>query len=468
VSEALDAEQALLGCVLLDNDAFRLAEGVRPDHLSFDLHARLWDGVERAVLRGELAEPVMLSEQLREDPSFKEAGGIRYLAELVDKAPPPARAPHYAGLIRDAFFRRTLQGLAAEIGQAARDPERSAFDCIAEAERSVNALLNDAAPASHNLIDHSASVTATLEEIEAEARQGRAKGAMTGLRCFDMRMRGLRPGWLVVVAGRPSMGKTALARAAAFGCARKNPDKQVVFFALEMARRELDERSLSQLSYEAGDGIAYKDMNGDTLSPEDRGRLRQLAWKTPKNLLIDDSPILSVSYVRRRVLALKRKGPVAAVFIDYLQIMDRPDAKGRNEASVIGEMTKGLKQLAREAGTCVVLLSQINRGVESRDDKRPQLSDLRESGAIEQDANAVFFPFREVYYKERAEPAANATAEKRQAWELEVEEYRRRMDVICAKVRQGAVGTDTQIYFAEYDAVHDRPEDREAYDRRRG
>jgi replicative DNA helicase len=369
--------------------------------------------------------------------------------------------------VRETALRRRLALLGKRLAEEAASGA-PAFAQLAALEKAVTGLLNDAAPAQTNLVDARASVVATLDEIEMEARQGKAKGAMTGLRCFDYRMRGLRPGWLVVIAGRPSMAKTALARATAFGCARKNPEKQVVFFALEMARRELDERTLAQLSWEAGDGIAYKDMNGDTLSPEDRGRLRQLAWKTPKNLLIDDSPILSVSYVRRRVLALKRKGPVAAVFIDYLQIMDRPDAKGRNEASVIGEMTKGLKQLAREAGTCVVLLSQINRGVESRDDKRPQLSDLRESGAIEQDANAVFFPFREVYYKERAEPAANATAEKRQAWELEVEEYRRRMDVICAKVRQGAVGTDTQIYFAEYDAVHDRPEDREAYDRRRG
>jgi len=177
----------------------------------------------------------------------------------------------------------------------------------------------------------------------------------------------------------------------------------------------------------------------------------------PGNLIIDDSPVLSVDYVRRRVLALKQRGPVAAVFIDYLQIMDRPEGKGRNDASIIGEMTKGLKQLAREAGTCVVLASQINRGVESRDDKRPQLSDLRESGAIEQDANAVLFPYREAYYLERAEPTE---ASKRGAWELKCAEMHRRMDVIAAKVRQGAVGTDHQVYFAEYDHIEDSVEER--------
>ena len=252
------------------------------------------------------------------------------------------------------------------------------------------------------------------------------------------------------------MGKTALARAAAFGAARRTK-AQIVFFALEMARRELDERSLSQLSYEDGDGIAYTDMGGK-LHADDRRRLRMLTDNVPQNFIIDDSPILSVDYVRRRVLALKRRGPVAAVFIDYLQIMERPDGRGRNDAAIIGEMTKGLKQLAREAEVCVVLLSQINRGVESRDDKRPQLSDLRESGAIEQDANAVLFPFRAGYYEERAEPT---DPKKHEAWVMRCEELRRQMDVIAAKVRQGAVGTDQQLYFAEFDVVQDRAEDRQ-------
>jgi replicative DNA helicase len=464
----LDAEQSLLACVLLDNAAFQLAEGVRPDHFTLGLHARLWDGIERAVRRGDLAEPVMLAEGLGDDPTLAEAGGLRYFAELVDKAPPPANAPHYAGLVRDAFFRRTLTGLAAEIGHAAADPAKGAFDCIADAEKAVTALLNDAAPASHNLIDGRAAAVARVDALEHEARSGKVRGAMTGLRCFDRRMGGFKPGKLVILAGRPSMGKTALARVAALGCARRNPMKLVPFFALEMDRDELSDRTLAQLSWEAGEGVEYRNMNGTDLSPEDRARLALCSRQIPDNFLIDDSPILSVSYVRRRVLALKRKAPLAAVFIDYLQIMDRPDAKGRNEASVVGEMTKGLKQLAREAETCVVLLSQINRGVESRDDKRPDLSDLRESGAIEQDADAVFFPFREVYYKERAEPPANAAPEKKRAWEMEVEELRRRMDVLCRKNRGGAIGSDAQVYYAEYDVVEDTAEDKAEYERRRG
>lgn len=450
----LDAEQALIGAALYENDLVQTLASVRPEFFYEPTHGVVWDEIVAAHRRGVVMDPVSMGGRLAQHPGLEQLGGVNYLANLVDRAYVPAARGH-AELVINAARLRFVVGLTDEIREQAR-AGGDAFDVIAQAERKFGALVLDAAPASVSLVDARTSALATIAELDAEAEHGRTKGFMTGLRCFDRRLRGLRPGWLVVVAGRPSMGKTALARAAAFGCARKTR-AQVVFFALEMARRELDERTLSQLSYEAGDGIAYTDMSGERLGPLDRARLGHLANTIPENFIIDDSPVLSVDYVRRRVLSLKRRGPVAAVFIDYLQIMDRPDSKGRNEASVIGEMTKGLKQLAREAETCIVLLSQINRGVESRDDKRPQLSDLRESGAIEQDANAVLFPYRQVYYDERAEPT---DANKRAAWEEKVEVNRRRMDVIAAKVRQGAVGTDQQVYFAEYDHIEDAPEDR--------
>lgn len=453
---AIEAEQAIIGAALYENAVIREVDALRPEHFFESVHARIWSLLMERSAVGEVVDAIWTADKLYGDAALDQLGGVGYLAELVAHAPPPQSAKGWAESVIAMAHRRQLLGLATDLAVAARDPGMDPFDLICSAEQEFGRMVQDAAPASQNLIDARSSAFVTLDEIDREAEVGRSKGAMTGLRCFDRRLRGLRPGWLVVVAGRPSMGKTALARAAALGCAQRT-QHQVVFFALEMARRELDERTLSQLSHIHGDGVAYKDMAGDKLAASDRARLRDLVFKVPPNLLIDDSPILSVNYVRRRVLALKRRGPVAAVFIDYLQIMDRPDAKGRNEASVIGEMTKGLKQLAREAETCVVLLSQINRGVESRDDKRPQLSDLRESGAIEQDANAVLFPYRESYYLERAEPK---DPKKQEDWRLACAEMHRRMDVIAAKVRQGAVGTDHQVYFAEYDHVEDAPEDR--------
>jgi len=445
----VDAELSVLGCLLYENSLAPKLADLHPDHFYDAMLQECYQAALDLIERGDNANPVSVVEAIGGDRVM-----LRPLSEAVaDASPMGARTD--ADIIINAARLRHAVGIADEVRNNAR-AGADAFKLIAEAERQFSRMVQEAAPASVNLIDARSSAHASLDEIDKEAIEGRAKGTMTGLRCFDRRMRGLRPGWLIVVAGRPSMGKTALARAAALGAAQRTSG-QVVFFALEMARRELDERTLSQLSHQDGDGIAYKDMNGDTLQVAERARLRDLARQVPTNLIIDDSPILSVDYVRRRVLALKQRAPVAAVFIDYLQIMDRPDGKGRNDASIIGEMTKGLKQLAREAQTCVVLLSQINRGVESRDDKRPQLSDLRESGAIEQDANAVLFPYREVYYLDRAEPTE---ASKRAAWEQKCGEMHRRMDVIAAKVRQGAVGTDHQVYYAEFDHIEDAVEER--------
>lgn len=444
----IDAELSFMGALLYDNSIAKLFPHLKPDHFYDEMLREAYSTALELIERGDHAHPVSVIEAMGGDQLM-----LRPLANAVVDAHVPAAATD-AGIILNAARLRHAVGVADDVRNGAR-AGADAFKLIAEAERSFSRLVQEAAPASTNLIDARSSAFESLDEMDREADQGRAKGSMTGLRCFDRRMRGLRPGWLVVIAGRPSMGKTALARAAALGAAQRTKS-QVLFFALEMARRELDERTLSQLSHQDGDGIAYKDMNGDTLHVHERRRLRDLANRVPQNLIVDDSPILSVDYVRRRVLSLKQRGPIAAVFIDYLQIMDRPDGKGRNEASVIGEMTKGLKQLAREANTCVVLLSQINRGVEQRDDKRPQLSDLRESGAIEQDANAVLFPYREAYYLERAEPKEQS---KQEAWMMQCTEMHRRMDVIAAKVRQGAVGTDRQVYYAEYDHIEDAMEE---------
>ena len=249
------------------------------------------------------------------------------------------------------------------------------------------------------------------------------------------------------------MGKSGIARQAATGAARINRDYLFPFFCAEMNRREMVERTLSEMTWRDGNAIQYRDMNPEKFTPLDWQILDRARDRIPSNFILDDTASLSVDYVRRRAWALKRKGQIGAIFIDYLQIMQRPPANGRNDAAVIGDMTAALKRLAREIRCAVVLLSQINRGVESRDDKRPQLSDLKESGSIEQDANAVLFPFREVYYLERAEPRENTPEHTK--WEEQVEVLKRRMDVLCAKNRGGAVGSDQQDYFAEYDVVND-------------
>jgi replicative DNA helicase len=459
VVPSLEIEQGLIGAIFNDNDVFGRAEGLLVADFAEPGHVLIMEALAAIIGAGSVADPVNVDARLIGKDAYDGLGGVRYLAELLDKAPVSRVALSYVPILRDAALRRRLAELGRLIALMANDREYDALDNVATAEKAITELARGTAPDDINLIDARSSVNATLAEMKHETEVGKAKGKMTGLRCFDRRLRGLRPGHLIIIGGRPSMAKTALARVAAFGCAARNPHDLVAFFALEMDRRELDERTLAQLSHEAGDGVAYQDMSSGKLDRTTLRRLDDLSWKVPANFIIDDSSSLTVDYIKRRVWALKRRGNLVAVFVDYLQIMDRPEAKGRNEASVIGQMTAGLKQLARAANVCVVLLSQINRGVEQRDDKRPQLSDLRESGSIEQDANAVLFPFREVYYLERAEPKAD-TAE-HSKWQTDVEVVRRRMDVICAKNRGGAVGMDRQEYFAEFDCITDVKEDRQ-------
>jgi replicative DNA helicase len=310
-------------------------------------------------------------------------------------------------------------------------------------------------PADANLVDAKTSALNTVQELEAESLHGRPKGFYTGLRCVDYRLGGLKPGKLIIIGARPSMGKTALLRNIMEGAAERNSGVQFPLFCAEMSRREMDERQLSSLTHRdhISDAVTYQGMSGEKLTPFEMMRIKDIAHKVPSNLILCDTPSLSLDYIERRIWALKRKGPVGAVGIDYLQIMRRPDAKGRNQADVLAEMTGGMKRLARSSGCALIVLSQLGRQVEGRDDKRPQMADLRESGSIEQDADIVLLVYREFYYLERAEPRIGTPEHVK--WQEDCEILRRKLDVICAKNRGGGVGTDHQDYYAEFDRIID-------------
>jgi replicative DNA helicase len=456
-----EAEQALLGAILYDNAAVDRFEGLDPKHFYEPFHGRLYEAMAREIDKGRTAEPILLNDLFAADPQYVEIGGVQYLRDLFERAPPAAAARGYADAIVDAAIRRGLIQFATEAAVAAtvREGDKSAFEALSDVRSALDALENSATPAEHTMIAAPEAAGAAIEVMRDVARTGKRRGRMTGLRCVDRRLGGLRPGALIIVGGRPSMGKTSVARAIAHGAAVRNPECAALFLGIEMGPEEMMQRELSALTWEMGDGIEYRGMGDGELTAEDFATLDLAHRRVPRNLILDDCHSLSAEDVRRKIWTVQRRHPVSVVVIDYLQLMRRPDAKGRNEATVLGEMTASLKQTARQAKTCIVLLSQLSRQVESRDDKRPQLSDLRESGAIEQDADAVLFPYREVYYVERSEPKENTT--EHAEWMMKCADLRTRLDVICAKQRQGPVGTDQQIYIPGNDYISDC--DEEAY-----
>lgn len=448
----IGAELALLGCILCDGEALRSAPIVTAAHFSEPTYGRIWAA---AVALTEAQRTVSLSsiaDKMRNDPEVAELGGVTFLADLVDKAPPTSAVRDLAEQVTEAWARRELAQIAAEAARGAVECKPAA-EMIAALRMAAERLESEASPEPATFVTARYSARATLAEIEMEVAAGRAKGPQTGLSCFDRRLGGLPPDWLITVGGRPSMGKTALMRSTAYGAARCNRDRLFAIFSLEMAAREVSERAIAASTVGDLDQVTTESLNRSKVAPTDLPRLHERADVLPENLIIDDRSDVSVEDIRRAVWALKRRGHLGAIFVDYLQLMRRPELRGRNEASVIGEITQSLKRLAREAKICVVLLSQLSRQVESRDDKRPTLADLRESGAIEQDSNAVLFPYCEAYYLERSEPKPGT--ETHLQWEVKLADCRTRMDVIVAKCRQGSIGVERMHYDRAYDYIAD-------------
>lgn len=451
----LEAEQALVGCVLYENSTLSIiGDYLRGHHFGDAMLGWLFDQARDIIAKDQRADAITVGATAAGYEGFHNAGGVRYLADLVDHAPPPMMAADYARVVFDCALRRDLFHIC-ETGtsEIIRERARPAFDIATDLRHALDEIEAASAPEDRSMVDAPAAAADALANMREMASKGAVRGKMTGLRCIDRRLGGLRPGALVVIGARPSMGKTALARAIAHGAAVRSPDQTFLFLGIEMGPEEMSQRELSALTYADGDGVEYQAMAKGSVTEFELMAVERAQAHVPPNLIFDDCHTLTVEDVRRKIWSLKRRRRrVAAVFIDYLQLMRRPNAQGRNEASVLAEMTMTLKQIARLTGVCVVLLSQLSRAVESRDDKRPQLTDLRESGSIEQDADAVLFPYREYYYVSRSEPTKPGG---REEWDMRCAELRTRLDVICAKQRQGPIGTDRQVYRAEYDHIED-------------
>jgi len=446
----IEAEQALIGAVLVENSCFNDAAHIQPDYFYEPTHSLIWRSITDSMNKGGVASIPQILTAISSERSFLDMGGVGYLMLMFERGYPFA-VVSYAEAVLEAWAKRSLNEVAqnAIILASSGKPSVDAISYLRGAIQTIeaNAVVSDAefqkAP------DVASRVVEKVEKMRAE---GRVFGRRTGLNFIDRRLGGLHGGELIIIGGRPSMGKTTLARAIAHGCAVNNPDHLVSFMGIEMGPEEMMQRELSYLTYHIGKPVPYRDMRQGKVSADDVEAMAQAKFDTPKNLILQDVPNLSLDDVRRSVWSLKKKGPLAAIIIDYLQIMARPDNQGRNDAAVIGSITKGLKQIARQADCAVVLLSQLSRKVEEREDKRPNLSDLRESGSIEQDADVVMFPFREVYYLERTTPKESLKTEH----DYKIAEIKNIIEIIYAKTRASGIGTEMAYYDAPCDIIRDK------------
>jgi replicative DNA helicase len=447
----VEAEQALLGAILYDNAAFeRLGDNLQGRHFFEPFHQRLFESIETHIRKGQLAEPILLAEQFARDPAFEELGGVRYLADLVDRAPPAANAPDYARAVYDLALRRDLIRIGGEIAQQATqgDPELSARDQIEAAEQQLYALAETGGISQGFVTFADALHGAVTMAAEAHSRDGGLAGLSTGLTDMDAKIGGLHPSDLVILAARPSMGKSTLAVNIGFDVARNyawepQPDGSkktvrggvVAFFSLEMSAEQLALRMLSEVSGVSGDRLRKGEIDASEF-----GRIRDAALEIQDApFYIDDTGGITLAKLTARARRLKRMVGLDLLIIDYLQLITMGGSKSDNRVQEVSAITMGLKALAKELHVPVIALSQLSRQVENREDKRPQLSDLRESGSIEQDADMVMFIYRESYYLSRAEPREGT--EEHFRWQEQMDQVRGVAEVIIGKQRHGPIGT---------------------------
>ncbi len=447
----IEAEQQLLGAILTNNDIYDRVAGIMNEAHFYDpVHARIYQVAASRIAKNALASPVTLKAFLEDDPGLKELGGPAYLVRLAGAAISSFAARDYAQMIYDLAIRRKLMELGREIASKAQKVEvaNEPKEQIVEAEQALYKLA-EAGSSDTGFQSFLRAVTDAVNVANAAyQREGGLAGISTGLTDLDKKLGGLHKSDLLILAGRPSMGKTSLATNIAFAIAKayrkgKRPDGSdgavdggvVGFYSLEMSAEQLAARVLS----EAAEVPSEQIRRGDLTEGEFRRFVDAAKTLEACPLFIDDTPALPISQLAARARRLKREHGLDCLIVDYLQLV-RPATSKDSRVNEVSEITQGLKAIAKELDIPVVALSQLSRQVESREDKRPQLSDLRESGSIEQDADVVMFVFREEYYKEREKPGDH-DLEAMAKWQEEMENIHGRAELIIGKQRHGPIGT---------------------------
>ncbi len=447
----IEAEQALLGALLINNDVYdRVANILNETHFFDPVHGKIFEVAASRIKNNSLASPVTLKAFLEDDPGLAELGGNAYLVRLAGASVSVFASKDYAELIRELATRRSLIDIGNEIsGKAGTiDIENDPKEQIINAEQKLYELAETGQKGSGFKSFLKAIKEAVDVANSAYQREGGMVGPSTGFNDLDKKLGGLHQSDLLILAGRPSMGKTALATNIAFNIAKKYSkgtlqdgsegaiDGGVVgFYSLEMSAEQLAARILSEVSEVPSDQIR----RGDMTEKEFRRFVEAAKSLEACPLFIDDTPALPITQLAARARRLKRTNGLDVLIVDYLQLV-RPASSKDSRVNEVSEITQGLKAIAKELDIPVIALSQLSRQVENRDDKRPQLSDLRESGSIEQDADVVMFVYRGEYYKEREKPNDHEI-EKMASWQAEMEELHGKAEIIIGKQRHGPIGT---------------------------
>lgn len=453
-----DAEIAVIGCLLWDNKSYeKIADFLIEDHFIDLNNKNIFKTIKRLLDKNILVTPITLKNYLEENDkdSFD---NYTYLNQIKDSAPSTQNAYQYARLLYDLHIKRSLIGIGKNIIQdtISNEEDLEGINLIENAENDLyNLSQTGSSDRKYSLFGE--SLKKAIDVIDQSfKREGKIAGLPSGLKDLDKKLGGFHNSDLIIIAGRPSMGKTALGTNIAFNAAKKFKEKEdefgnkttidggkIAFFSLEMSSEQLATRVLAEQSKISGDKMRKAELN-----KEDFKKIAKVSSELENlNLVIDDNPILTVASLRARARRLKRLYDIDMIIIDYLQLMSGSQ-NVRNDGRVqeISEITRGLKAIAKELNIPIIALSQLSRQVEQREDKRPQLADLRESGTIEQDSDVVMFIFRESYYLERMEPVKKPDEqndrynERHQRWRELCESRYNIAEIIIAKQRHGPTG----------------------------
>ena len=453
----IEAEQAVIASILVSNDIYDEITSILDSQKFFDpIHVKLYETIETLISKGLLANPITLKNHFENNEGLKELGGQEYLIKITKFSTSVKQAIDYANIVQEMHVRREL----IKISQSVLDEVSTNSDVGTSGEtiiQNTEKSLFDLAERGHfnqsfMKFDSALKQTIDMAKCAYQNEEGLV-GVATGLTDLDSRLGGLHKQDLVIIAGRPSMGKTALATNIAFHAAKniekKRSKSTVAFFSLEMSSEQLSTRILSEQSR-----IRSNDIRRGKVSEKEFEQFIE----TSKNiselpLYIDETPAITIAAISNRSRRIKRLFGLELIVVDYIQLMRSSGKKEYNRVQEISEITQGLKALAKELNVPVLALSQLSRAVEQRDDKKPQLADLRESGSIEQDADIVMFVFRESYYLQNKEPTVGSI--EHAEWQTKMNEISHLAEIMISKQRHGPTGNVKVEFEAMYTKFKD-------------